>query len=68
MDMSGLGLPELTIILVLWGLPVWACLKVAQDKGRSRWVWGMLAVFLPVVSLLVLAFLPATQRPRPVVH
>ena len=67
MDMVSLGPLELMVILVVWGLPVWACLKVAGEKGRSRWVWGTLAVLLPVVTLVVLALLP-TQRPRPVVH
>jgi len=67
MDMVSLGPLELLIILVVWGLPVWACLKVAGEKGRNRRVWGTLAVLLPVVSLVVLALLP-TQRPRPAVH
>ena len=66
MSVVSLGPLELLVILVLWGVPVWACLKVAGEKGRSRWVWGTVAVFLPVLSLVALAFL--STRPRPAVH
>ena len=48
--MVSLGPAELLIIVVPWGLLVWACLKVARDKGRSRLLWGTLGVFLPVVT------------------
>ena len=59
--MVSLGPAELLIIVVPWGLLVWACLKVARDKGRSRLLWGTLGVLLPVVALVTLAFLRSMQ-------
>jgi len=66
MNVISLGPLELLVIVVLWAVPVWACLKVAREKGRNRLVWGVTGFLLPVVALVVLAFL--STRPRPVAH
>jgi high-affinity K+ transport system ATPase subunit B len=34
------------------------CFKVAADKGRNRWVWGIVGFIAPVVGLLFVLLLP----------
>jgi hypothetical protein len=34
------------------------CFKAASDKGRSRWIWGLVGTIVPVVGLLFVLFLP----------
>ena len=34
------------------------CFKAASDKGRSRWIWGLIGAVLPLVGLLFVLFLP----------
>jgi hypothetical protein len=54
---------------VVW----WACVigtyLVARDKGRNRFVWTLVAVFVPLITLIIVAVLPdrrsATLVPEP---
>jgi high-affinity K+ transport system ATPase subunit B len=34
------------------------CFKAAADKGRNRWVWGIVGFIAPVVGLLFVLLLP----------
>ena len=34
------------------------CFKAAADKGRNRWVWGVVGFLAPLVGLLFVLFLP----------
>lgn len=42
------------------------CFKAAADKGRNRWVWGVVGFLMPLVALLFVLFLPRIKdEPEP---
>jgi hypothetical protein len=38
------------------------CFKQAEDKGRNRWVWGVVGALAPLIGLLFVLFLPRIPR------
>jgi high-affinity K+ transport system ATPase subunit B len=38
------------------------CFKAAADKGRNRWVWGVVGCVFPLVGLLFVLFLPRIKK------
>jgi high-affinity K+ transport system ATPase subunit B len=49
--------PSLLWLLVPLALGA-VCFKAAADKGRNRWVWGVVGFFMPLIGLLFVLFLP----------
>jgi hypothetical protein len=45
--------------VVLWAAFLFLTATIAASKGRSGLLWGVIAVFLPLVSLVVVMLLPA---------
>ena len=37
------------------------CFKAAADKGRNRWVWGVVGFVAPLVGLLFVLLLPRIE-------
>lgn len=37
------------------------CFKAAADKGRNRWVWGIVGFFAPLIGLLAVLLLPRIE-------
>ena len=50
----------------LYAIAWWACVigayYVAKNKGRNRFVWFLVAMFVPVIGLLIVAVLPRKVR------
>jgi hypothetical protein len=38
------------------------CWKVAADKGRRGWVWGLVGLLLPLIGLVCVLFLRRIPR------
>ncbi len=47
--------------LALYGLLVWYTIRLSHQRGRRAWVWTPLAVWFPLL-LLLLALLPSKAR------
>jgi hypothetical protein len=41
---------------------IWICASVAASKGRSPLLFGILAAFFTVITLIVVLVMPARQR------
>ena len=52
------------IILVISALLAWACVAVANSKGRNPWLWGILGFLFNAVALIVIAALPSVTPSR----
>jgi hypothetical protein len=50
------------IIFALWVVFLTFTMQVARSKGQSPLVWGLLACFLPLISLIVVLLLPARSQ------
>ncbi|MFC1947319.1 SHOCT domain-containing protein [Chloroflexota bacterium] len=60
-----LGPWELIIILVIlvaWFVPIFLCVWLAKKKGKDTIVWAIIALFLGIIALLILAILPAEDQ------
>jgi hypothetical protein len=60
---------ELVVLILIVGfilidiLLIIATASIASSKGRSPLLWGLLAVFMPLIALLVIALLPSRATP-----
>jgi hypothetical protein len=45
--------------IVLWLVLITLTARIAASKGHSPVLWGILAVFLPVIALLIVFALPS---------
>lgn len=52
------GVSEL-VLVVLGVAVIAATVLMARRRGRSGWVWGLMAVFFSPFALLVVAVLPS---------
>jgi ABC-type multidrug transport system permease subunit len=50
------------IIFALWVVFLTFTMQVARSKGQSPLLWGLLACFLPLISLIVVLLLPARSQ------
>ncbi|MGI3782451.1 MAG: hypothetical protein ACRYG2_16945 [Janthinobacterium lividum] len=51
--------PGTSIGGVVWGLIfAFACYKIAETKGRSPIVWGILGFFFSLITLIVVLVVP----------
>jgi len=46
------------IIVVFWVIFLSFTMSVARSKGHSPLLWGLLAVFFPVITLIIVLLLP----------
>ena len=49
-------------IVIAVAIAFW-CASIASRKGRSPLLWGILGFVLPLIALIVIAVLPATDNP-----
>lgn len=57
-----LGPWELLIILTIlagWLIPVFLSVWLANRKGKDTIIWAIIALFLGIIAVLILAILPA---------
>lgn len=52
---------ESLVSLVVSVICVVACVMIAGRKGRSQVLWGILGFFFSIITLIVIALLPASR-------
>lgn len=50
------------IAVVVWALFIYFTFLLAASKGRSPLLWVILAIFFPLISIIILLILPAKPR------
>ncbi len=46
------------IFVILWVLFIYFTFMLAASKGRSPLLWTILAIFLPLITIIILLVLP----------
>ncbi len=46
------------IIVVAWVIFIFITISIARAKGRSGLLWGILACFFPLITIIVLLVIP----------
>jgi hypothetical protein len=49
--------------VVLWVIFIYFTFLLAASKGRSPLLWVILAIFFPLITIIVLLVIPAKSRP-----
>ncbi|HUK76136.1 MAG TPA: hypothetical protein VL117_00895 [Thermoleophilia bacterium] len=49
------------IFVVAWAVFLFITITIARAKGRSALLWGILACFFPLITIIIVLLLP----PRP---
>lgn len=47
------------IIVALWVIFLTITMTIARSKGHSPLLWGLLAVFFPLITVIIVVLLPA---------
>ena len=50
------------VIVIAWVMFLTVTMAIARSKGRSALFWGLLACFLPLITVIILLLLPARSR------
>ena len=50
------------IFVLAWAVFLFITVTIAMSKGRSGLLWGILACFLPLITVIVVLMLPARSR------
>lgn len=50
------------IAVILWAIFIYFTFVLAASKGRSPLLWVILAIFFPLITIIVLLILPAKSR------
>jgi hypothetical protein len=50
------------IAVVLWALFIYFTFMLAASKGRSPLLWVVLAIFFPLITIIILLILPPKPR------
>jgi hypothetical protein len=48
--------------IVLWAVFIYLTFMIAASKGRSPLLWVVLAIFFPLITIIVLLLIPAKPR------
>jgi hypothetical protein len=51
------------IAVVVWVLFIYFTFLLAASKGRSPFLWVILAIFFPLITIIVLLLIPSKARP-----
>jgi hypothetical protein len=54
-----------TVWFVVWVVCLFLVWRMVDRKDLNRALWIILCIFFPVIILIVVALLPARQRPEP---
>jgi hypothetical protein len=47
------------VIVIAWIMFLMVTMAIARSKGRSPLFWGLLAVFFPLITIIILLLMPA---------
>ena len=50
------------IFVVAWLVFIFITVTLARSKGRSGLLWGILACFLPLITIIVLLLIPSRRN------
>ena len=50
------------VIVVAWVMFLTVTMAIARSKGRSPLLWGLLAIFLPLITVIILLLIPDRSR------
>ena len=50
------------IFVVAWVIFIYLTISIARSKGRSGLLWGLLACFFPLITIIVLLLIPPASR------
>jgi hypothetical protein len=62
MIVAALGFIWWAIFFIAWLVFLSITIAIARSKGRSGLLWGLLACFLPLITIIVLVLLPSRSR------
>jgi hypothetical protein len=48
--------------VALWAIFIYLTYTIAASKGRSPLLWVILAIFFPLITIIVLLLIPAKSR------
>ena len=51
------------IAVVVWVLFIYFTFLLAASKGRSPLLWVVLAIFFPLITIIILLIIPSKSRP-----
>ena len=51
------------IAVVVWVLFIYFTFLLAASKGRSPLLWVILAIFFPLITIIILLIIPSKSRP-----
>ena len=51
------------IAVIVWVLFMYFTFLLAASKGRSPFLWVILAIFFPLITIIILLIIPSKQRP-----
>ena len=50
------------VFVFLWVMFLAATMAIARSKGRSPFLWGLLACILPGITVIILLLIPPASR------
>lgn len=50
------------VIVIAWVMFLTVTMAIARSKGRSPLLWGLLAIFLPLITVIILLLIPDRSR------
>lgn len=50
------------IFVLAWAVFLFITVTIALSKGRSGLLWGIIACFLPLITIIIVLMLPARSR------
>jgi hypothetical protein len=50
------------VIVAFWVVFLGLTMAVASSKGRSPWLWGLLAVFFPIITVIIVLVMPEKRE------
>ena len=59
--MEGLVAIYLIVLLSVWVGIIWGSVVIANSKGRSAALWGILAAVFGIIPLIIVALLPPSE-------
>jgi hypothetical protein len=59
--MEGLVAIYLIVLLSVWVGIIWGSVVIANSKGRSAALWGILAAVFGIIPLIIVALLPSSE-------
>jgi len=50
------------IFVVIWAMFLFITITIARSKGRSALLWGLLACFFPLITIIIVLLLPTRSQ------